>query len=105
VLQPDGDGRFSPEAARLAKPLNRILGKAGIQETGIRTSGAHPARFTLTLEIEDRKPEGGWLIHCELHDGGRGSSVWRRTIPLPGRSAGDFSAFARALADEAFTER
>jgi tetratricopeptide (TPR) repeat protein len=105
VLQPDGDGRFSPEAARLAKPLSRILGKAGIQETGIRASGANPARFTLTLEIEDRKPEGGWIIHCELHDGGRGSSVWRRSLPLPGPSAGDLSAFARALADEAFTAR
>jgi hypothetical protein len=105
VLQPDGNGGFSPEAARLAKPLNRILGKAGIQETGIRTSGPNQARFTLTLEIEDRNPEGGWLIHCELHDGGRGSSVWQRTIPLPSRSAGDLSAFARALADQAFTAR
>jgi hypothetical protein len=103
VLQTDGE--TSPEAARLAKPLMRILGKAGIQETGIRASGPNPARHTLTLELEDRQPEGGWLIRCELHDEGRGTSVWRRSIPLPSRSAGDLSAFARALADEAFTER
>ena len=105
VLQPDGDGRFSPEAARLAKPLMRILGKAGIQETGIRTNGPNPARFTLTLEIEEREPEGGWTIHCELSDEGRGTSVWQRSLPLSSRSAGDLSAFARALADEAFTAR
>ncbi|MDR0598170.1 MAG: hypothetical protein LBG14_06660 [Treponema sp.] len=105
VLQPDGEGRFSPEAARLAKPLMRILGKAGIQETGIRTDGPNPARFALTLEIEERNIKGGWTVHCELQDEGRGSSVWRRSLPLPGSSARDLSAFARALADEAFTAR
>ena len=105
VLQPDGDGRFSPEAARLAKPLSRALKKAGIQETGIRTSGPNPARFTLSLEIAAREPEGGWTIQCELHDEGRGTSVWRRSLPLPSPSARDLSAFARALADEAFTAR
>jgi hypothetical protein len=109
VIPTDGDGGFSPEAARLAKPLSRILGKAGIQETGIRTnealsSGPNPARFGLTLEIEDR-PGGGWVIHCELRDGGRGNSAWRRSLPLDSRSAADLAAFARALADEAFTAR
>jgi hypothetical protein len=105
VLQTDGDGGASPEAARLAKPLMRILGKAGIRETGVRASGPNPARFTLTLEIADRKPEGGWNIRCGLYDEGRGTSVWQRSIPLPlpSRSARDLSAFARALADEAFT--
>jgi hypothetical protein len=115
VLQPDGEGRFSPETARLAKPLGRVLGKAGIRETGIRasireagarTEGVNPARFTLTLELEEREePQGGWTIHCELRDEGRGSSAWRRSLPLPGSSARDLSAFARALADEAFTAR
>ncbi|MDR2184702.1 MAG: hypothetical protein LBO80_03405, partial [Treponema sp.] len=76
-----------------------------IQETGIRAGGANPARFTLTLEIKDRKSEGGWTVNCELYDGGKGSSVWRRSIPLPGNSAKDLSSFARALAEEAFTAR
>jgi transglutaminase-like putative cysteine protease len=105
VLQPDADGRFSPEAARLAKPLSRILGKAGIQETGIRASGPSPARLTLTLEITAGEPEDGWTIRCELRDEGRGTSAWQRTLPLPSPSARDLSAFARALADQAFTER
>jgi hypothetical protein len=105
VLQPDGDGRFSPEAARLVKSLSRILGKAGIQETGIRASGPNLARFALTMEIEERKPEGGWTIRCELRDEGRGTSVWRRSLSLPSSSARDISAFARALADEAFTAK
>jgi hypothetical protein len=104
VIPTDGDGGFFPEAARLAKPLGRILGKAGIQETGVRSNGSNPARFGLTLEIEDR-PEGGWIIHCELRDGGRGNSAWRRSLPLDSRSTADLVAFARALADEAFTAR
>jgi transglutaminase-like putative cysteine protease/cytochrome c-type biogenesis protein CcmH/NrfG len=95
------------EAARLVKPLARMLGKAGIRETGVRagavTSGVSPARFTLTLEIQEWRPEGGWNIRCELRDAGRGVSVWRRSIPLPGRSARDLSAFARTLADTAFS--
>jgi hypothetical protein len=78
-----------------------MLGKAGIQETGVRAAGL--ARFTLTLKIQDRMPEGGWNIRCELYDAGRGASVWQRSIPLPGRSARDLSAFARTLADTAFT--
>jgi hypothetical protein len=105
VFQTGGDDRVSPEAARLTRPLMRVLGKAGIRETGVRASGPNPARFTLTLEIADRKPEGGWNIRCELYDEGRGSSVWQRSLSLPSRSAGDLSAFARALADEAFTMR
>jgi hypothetical protein len=105
VFERNEDDRVFRQTARLIKPLAKMLGKAGFQETGIRAEGANIARFTLTLEIEEREPEGGWLIHCELRDEGRGTSAWRRSIPLPGSSARDLSAFARSLADEAFTAR
>jgi tetratricopeptide (TPR) repeat protein len=91
------------------KPLARMLRKAGIQETGVRADSLNPARFTLTLEMhgltspQEQKPEGGWNIRCELDDEGRGASVWQRPIPLPSLSARDLSAFARTLADTAFT--
>lgn len=83
-------------AARAIKPIVRFLKKAGIQDT-------NPARFTLSLELRERKPEGGWNIRCELYDAGRGTSSWQRPIPLPCLSARDLSAFARTLADTAFT--
>jgi hypothetical protein len=85
-------------AARAVKPIARTLRKAGFQDTG--DSGL--ARFTLTLEMQERDLEGGWNIRCELYDGGRGSSAWQRVIPLPSLSAKDLSAFARSLADTAF---
>jgi hypothetical protein len=96
------------EAARLTRPLARVLEKAGIRDIGMRADtvdGTSLARFSLTLEIEERQPEGGWTINCGLYDGGRGSPAWQRSFPLPSRSAKDLSAFARALADEAFTVR
>jgi tetratricopeptide (TPR) repeat protein len=95
---------------RAIKPIARLLQKAGIRDTGViadRAStvgiGLGPPRFTLTLEMQERKPGGGWNVHCELYDGGRGTSVWQRPIPLPSLSAGDLTAFARTLADIAFT--
>jgi tetratricopeptide (TPR) repeat protein len=97
------DGTDSPEAVGLIKPLTRMLKKAGIQDTGVTAAGLSPARFILTLEIQERTPEGGWNIHCELSDAGRGIPVWRRPIPLSGGSARDLSAFARTLADTTFT--
>jgi hypothetical protein len=104
VFQPEN--LSSPqEAARLTKPLARMLEKAGIRDIGLRAGGENPTRFSLTLEIEERQPEGGWTINCRLYDGGRGSPAWQRSFPLPGRSAAHLSAFARALADEAFTVR
>jgi hypothetical protein len=97
-------GDAPPEPAHLIRPLERMLRKAGIQ-----ADTPNPARFTLSLEIhgltspEGRKPAGGWTIRCELYDAGRGTSVWQRPIPLPSLSARDLSAFARTLADTAFT--
>jgi tetratricopeptide (TPR) repeat protein len=101
---------------RAIKPITRLLQKAGIRDTGViddRTTDSgtslSPARFTLTLEIygltspQERKPEDGWNIRCELYDAGRGTSVWQRPIPLSGLSAKDLTAFVRTLADTAFT--
>jgi hypothetical protein len=105
VLQRDENDQAFRQTARLVKPLAKMLEKAGLQEIGVRTEGASPARFALTLEIGAQQPEGGWIIRCELRDEGRGTSAWQRSIPLKGSSAGDLGAFARALADEAFTAR
>ncbi|GHV24989.1 hypothetical protein AGMMS4952_01670 [Spirochaetia bacterium] len=99
----------APPPVRLIKPLVRALQKAGIRDTGViadRTApGPHSglARFNLTMEVQKREPENGWNVHCELYDAGRGTSVWQRLIPLPSLSGKDISAFARTLADTAFT--
>jgi hypothetical protein len=100
-----GEGAADIPTARAIKPIARMLQKAGIRDTGVIDDRASPglARFTLTLEMQEQKPEGGWNIRCELYDAGRGTSVWQRPIPLPSLSAKDLSAFARTLADIAFT--
>jgi tetratricopeptide (TPR) repeat protein len=101
-------------SVRAIKPLVRVLRKAGIRDTGVIDDRANTgdtgtsfglARFTLTLEMQERKPEGGWNIRCELYDGGRGTSSWQRSIPLTSLTAKDLTAFARTLADTAFTVR
>jgi hypothetical protein len=54
-------------------------------------------RFRLSIAIS------GGDARCELYDGGRGTGVFRRAIPLPSLSAGDISAFAETLGDVMFT--
>ena len=82
-------------------------GNSGDRYTDERHTDGRPEPGPVCPDPGNRrkKVEGGWTVHCELRDEGRGSSVWRRSLPLPGSSARDLSAFARALADEAFTAR
>ncbi|GHV92153.1 transglutaminase [Spirochaetia bacterium] len=110
-------GPADPRAIRALKPITRALKKAGIRDTGVAAdtagTGAGAAggvaapgldRFTLTLEMQARGEAGGWNILCELYDGGRGTTVLRRSIPLASASRKDISAFARALGDAVFVE-
>jgi hypothetical protein len=55
------------------------------------------SRFRLIITVN------GGETRCELYDGGRGASVFRRAIALPSLSARDISVFAETLGDAVFT--
>jgi hypothetical protein len=99
-----------PRAVKAIKPITRAMKKAGIRDTGViaDTAGtgadAGPTRFTLTLEMRNGENADGWNVLCELYDGGRGTTVLQRSIPLPSASRNDISVFVRALGDAVFID-
>jgi hypothetical protein len=98
LFDPFGMDNGAAEARRIERTLRRLLPKAGIRPAPLNESAAAlPSRFRLTVTIASAE------LRCELYDAGRGTSVWRRSIPLPSLSAKDLSAAVRSLADTAFT--
>ncbi|AEF86749.1 putative membrane protein [Treponema primitia ZAS-2] len=93
----------SPDSAadtrRLDRALRKILPKAGLEPVK-PSDEAIPPRFILKLTTTEAAE-----IHCELYDGGRGTKVWQRSIPLPSLSRKDLAEFARTLAGTAFSVR
>jgi hypothetical protein len=79
-----------------------MLKKAGIGGTGALRETDN--RFTLTLTVQGRGQAGGLGILCELYDGGRGTMVLRRSIPLASAAQKDIAACARALGDAVFID-
>ncbi|MDR1972692.1 MAG: hypothetical protein LBQ46_12320 [Treponema sp.] len=89
---PPGPGGTEPPFKR----LTRMLGKAGLRETGT-------ARLSLSLNFEELADRPGWAVYCELS--GQGRSLAGRDILLPSASRRDTAAFARELADTVFAWR
>jgi transglutaminase-like putative cysteine protease/tetratricopeptide (TPR) repeat protein len=85
-------------AGRTERVLRRTIKKIGIDAASGGAGGEGEARFRLTISSG-----GGPEAACELYDRGRGTSLFRRNIPLKSLAAKDVSAFARALGDAVFT--
>ncbi|MDR3167636.1 MAG: hypothetical protein LBT93_06810, partial [Treponema sp.] len=74
-------------------------------EAGTLGSSGSPAenntgrRFRLRIGLGGGT--AGYTAVCELYDGGRGLTLFRRNIPLDSLSPADTAAFARALGDAA----
>ncbi|GHU71614.1 hypothetical protein FACS189450_07920 [Spirochaetia bacterium] len=97
-----GEEAADSRAEKNIKSITRTLRKAGLRNTA-RTD-TDTSRFTLTLEMQNRRETGGWNVRCELYDGGRGITVLQRSIPLVSSSQKDISAFVRALGDAVFVD-
>ncbi|GHT77549.1 hypothetical protein FACS1894130_02190 [Spirochaetia bacterium] len=99
------DTENAPRPRRTERILRRTLRKMGIEvipakyRTGNTNDDADPSmgRFRLNITVN------GGDVRCELYDGGRGTGVFRRAIPLPSPSAKDISAFAETLGEVMFT--
>ena len=103
-------GALIQKGIRLPAEL-RINGAAGGNIEGIlkkaaRDAGIDPVdpveqarspRYTLTLAFD-----GKGSVSCELYDGGRGTTVFRQTLPLPSSANPQRAAFSRALRDGVF---
>jgi hypothetical protein len=83
------------EAAGADRVLRRTLQKMGIEAL---EQEIYPCRFRLGITLS------GGEVSCELYDGGRGTAVLRRSIPLASISAPDIAAFAGTLGDAMFIE-
>jgi hypothetical protein len=105
------DASQTPNPARAEAALRRVLKKMGIQALP-SVSSALPAadtagtagsggRFRLHIALS-RSGEGGQAASCEVYDGGRGTTVVRRSIPLAAFTREDLSAFAKILGDAIF---
>jgi transglutaminase-like putative cysteine protease/tetratricopeptide (TPR) repeat protein len=87
------------EARRAARTLERMIRRAGFDPLP-PDSADEPGRFRLRIGLEGG--ETGYAGICELYDGGRGITLFRRTIPLESLSSPSAAAFARALGEAAF---
>jgi hypothetical protein len=85
----------SGEEAGVDRILRRTLKKMGIEALDRET---YTCRFRLTITAARGE------VLCELYDGGRGTAVLRRSIPLASVSAPDIAAFAKTLGDAVFIE-
>jgi hypothetical protein len=83
------------EEAKADRVLRRTLKKMGIEAADPEE---YPCRFRLSITAS------GGEVFCELYDGGRGTAVVRRNIPLASISAPDIAAFAKILGDAVFIE-
>jgi hypothetical protein len=83
------------EAAGADRVLRRTLKKMGVEALDPET---YPCRFRFSIAL------AGGEASCELYDGGRGTAVLRRSIPLASISALDIAVFAKTLGDAMFIE-
>jgi hypothetical protein len=79
----------------------RAAGGAGASPGDAGTSGggengAVSSRFRLSILLKNGE------ARCELYDGGRGTFVFRETLPLASLSRRDLSGFAQALGNLIF---
>jgi hypothetical protein len=81
--------------AHIERALRKALPKIGVEPV----PADYSPRFTLTITVTGR--EG----RCTLYDGGRGSTIWERTIPLLNLTPKELTTFTRTLAETAFTVR
>jgi hypothetical protein len=94
-------GLSDREAQRAARALERMIRRAGFDPLP-PDSADEPGRFRLRIGLE--RGETGYAGTCELYDGGRGITLFRRTITLDSLSPAATAAFARALGEAAFGE-
>ncbi|MDR3304290.1 MAG: hypothetical protein LBS86_07750, partial [Treponema sp.] len=89
--------RFDITASGSNAPDPRTL-TAALKAVGLTPAPSKwPGRFRLTIRFT------GLEAVCELYDGGRGSSVLRRTLSLNSLSRKDALVFAQMLGDMIFT--
>jgi hypothetical protein len=88
-------GASGVETSGMDGVLRRTLKKMGLEALD---QEAYPCRFRLSITV------AGGEARCELYDGGRGTAVLRRSIPLVSVSAPDIAAFAKTLGDLVFIE-
>ncbi|MDR1030852.1 MAG: tetratricopeptide repeat protein [Treponema sp.] len=84
----------------IEKSLRRAIHAGGFNlkvPTSLQENQGSP-RFQLNIHLN------GSTAACELYDRNQGTTVFRRTLPLPSFSAKDINTFVRALGDLAFTE-
>ncbi|MDR3145435.1 MAG: hypothetical protein LBU21_04090 [Treponema sp.] len=103
------DCSAAPKAGRAERIIRRTLRKMGIElmpknsitvASDSAAEASVPYRFKLRITLQGG--EGGQSAACELYDGGRGTSVYRKTVPLGFLSAADIGAFAKVLGDGLF---
>ena len=75
--------------------MERVVKKA-VERAGMKSTRQGSPRYTLRVERG-----GGESVICELYDGGRGISVFRKNLALPS-SRSERAAFARDLRDGVF---
>jgi hypothetical protein len=85
---------ISGAGRRTERTLRNLVKTAGVDLSA--PPAAMENRYTLTLTSSD-----GGEIRCELYDGGRGTTIFRRNISY-GNSAAEKTAFARLLNDAIF---
>ncbi|MDR1948094.1 MAG: hypothetical protein LBQ38_01760 [Spirochaetaceae bacterium] len=111
-----------PKPKRTEKIIRRTLNKMGLQAapknsftvesdsaadhavgtiSGIGQEVSPAYRFELYITVTGGGAESNAV--CELRDRGRGTSVFRRDIPLGSLSAADLGVFAKTLGDIVFT--
>jgi hypothetical protein len=88
---------LSASPARIERTLRKALPKIGVEP--VTAAADYSPRFTLTITVTGR--EG----RCTLYDGGRGSTIWERAIPLLNLSSKELTAFTRTLSETVFTAR
>jgi tetratricopeptide (TPR) repeat protein len=94
-------GLSDREARRAARALERMIRRAGFDPLPPDSAGK-PGQFRLTIDLEGGGGGTGYAGVCELYDGNRGITLFRRTIPLDSLSSAATAAFARALGEAAF---
>jgi hypothetical protein len=87
--------RIEGAPRRIERMLYRGIRAAGIEPV---KNGTVPPRYTLRISLDEE-----WRVRFELYDGGRGVSVFRRTLPL-GFSAPERETLFRALSEGVFRE-
>jgi hypothetical protein len=88
-----------PVKLEFAKPVIRLEAvlKKTARAAGLESPRLESPRYTLSFA-----QDGEGFISCELTDLGRGTVVWKQSLPSPGQKSLQETAFARALRDGIF---